>query len=221
MKKQILLLISIIISTLSMAQLAPRFGVRGGLSYSGIRGDAAKNLNSIIDYANGMVAARNHTGFFAGGYSTTPLSEVVSIEPALYYSQKGYELRGNLNFKGMDFLGASAKAQLNSHYVDLPVVVKANLAGFQVFAGPQVSYLLKSDLRTTAGMLGINLLNRNMDATQQFNRWDVGVTGGVGYQFTNGVNLMASYDHGLSRVDANQNLNAYNRAVKIGVGFTF
>ena len=72
----------------------------------------------------------------------------------------------------------------------MPVLVKANINGFQVFAGPQVSYLAQADLRTSAGVLGFNLLDKTMNATEQFNRWDVALTGGVGYQFKNGVNVM-------------------------------
>jgi hypothetical protein len=139
----------------------------------------------------------------------------------LYYTQKGYELKGELGIKGAEFIGANARARLTSHYIDLPVVLKADLGGFQVFAGPQVSYLASAGVRTTAGILGFNLLNKKMDATEQLNRWDAGITGGVGYKFVNGVNITAAYDHGLSRVDAGQSMNAYNRSVKVGVGFNF
>jgi hypothetical protein len=105
--------------------------------------------------------------------------------------------------------------------VDLPLLLKANVGGLEVFAGPQVSYLAKSDLKTTAGILGFNVLNRTMDATEQFNRWDAGVTGGVGYQFANGLNISAAYDHGLSKVDANERFDSYNRSFKVGLGFRF
>lgn len=204
-----------------MAQSKTSFGVRGGLSTANMQGDAVENLNSLLDYTDGMITTKNRTGFFAGAYTAIPLTENVTIEPGVYYTQKGYELRGDLNLKGLDFLGANAKAQLTSQYVDMPLLIKGNFGGFQVFAGPQVSYLVKADLATTAGVLGINLLNRKMDATEQFNRWDAGITGGVGYQFANGFNILAAYDHGLSKVDANQNLNSYNRSFKVGVGMSF
>lgn len=221
MKKQLLLLLSIAVSTFAMAQLKPSFGIRAGASHAGMRGDAVSNLNNLVDVANGMIATSNKTGFFAGAYAAIPLSEKISVEPALYYTQKGYTLNGNLDIKAVEFLGANANARLNMQYIDVPVLLKATINGFQVFAGPQVSYLANAGLETTAGVLGVNLLNKNMDATQQFNRWDAGLTGGVGYQFANGVNLTARYDHGLSRVDANKNLNAYNRSFKVGLGFSF
>jgi hypothetical protein len=221
MRKHFLLFASIVLSIGAMAQAKPSFGIKGGVSSSGMRGEAVNSLQSLLDFADGMITTNNRTGFFAGANATIPVGETVSIEPGLYYTQKGYELRGAFNLKNVEFLGANAKAQLTSHYIDIPVVLKANLGGLQVFAGPQVSYLAAADLRTTAGVLGFNLLNRTMDATEQFNRWDAAITGGVGYQFKNGLNLSAAYDHGLSRADANKNLESYNRSIKVGVGFSF
>lgn len=217
MKKKILLLIAIISSTFSFAQ-TPSFGVKAGVASSGIRGDAVDNFDNLLDFTNGRVTTNDYTGFFAGGFGTLPLSKNISIEPGIYYSQKGYEINGALNVKGIDFLNAGAKAVLLSQYIDMPVLLKADFGGFQVFAGPQISYLVKADLKTTAGVLGINLLNKTMDATPQFNRWDAGITGGIGYRFTNGISISASYDYGLSKADANQNVNAYNRAIKLGIG---
>jgi hypothetical protein len=217
MKNKILLFILIITSSFSFAQ-TPSFGVKAGVVFSGMHGDVVDNFKNLLDFTDGRITTKDYTGFFAGGFATLPLSENISIEPGVYYSQKGYELNGALNVKGLDFLNAGAKAVLQSQYVDVPVLLKANLGGFQLFAGPQISYLAKADLKTTAGILGINLLNKTMDATSQFNRWNAGVTGGIGYQFPNGISLTASYDYGLSRADANQNINAYNHAIKLGIG---
>jgi Outer membrane protein beta-barrel domain len=221
MRKKILLFCSLAFSTIIFAQTSPSFGVRAGLSSAKMSGDAADNLNDLLDFTNGGVTTNSHTGFFGGGYVNIPLTSQLSVEPALYYTQKGYELRGELNVKGLDFLGANAKAKLTSNYIDLPILLKGNFSGFQVFAGPQISYLTKADLRTTAGLLGFNLLNKTMDGTEQFNRWDAGITGGVGYQFANGLNITAAYDHGLSKADKNQNMEAYNRSFKVGLGISF
>ena len=221
MRRKILLICSLAFSTIIFAQSTPAFGIRAGLSSARMSGEAANNLNDLLDFTNGGITTSNHTGFFGGGYVNIPLTSQFSVEPALYYTQKGYELRGELNVKGLDFLGANANAKLTSNYIDLPVLLKGNFNGVQVFDGPQISYLAKSDLRTTAGILGFNLLNKTMDATEQFNRWDAAVTGGVGYQFSNGLNISAAYDHGLSRADKNKNMEAYNRAFKVGLGISF
>jgi hypothetical protein len=221
MKKQILLLASVIISTLAMAQDKPHFGVRGGFSSASMKGDAVNSLQNLLDFTNGAISTTSHSGFYGGGYVNIPISKELSVEPAMYYTQKGYTMTGKLNIKGADFLGINGKAQLNSQYIDVPVVLKGTMGGLQVFAGPQISYLTKADLHTTAGALGFNVVNSTSDATAQFNRWDMGLTGGIGYQFSNGLNITAAYDHGLSKVDANQNLNSYNRSFKVGLGFNF
>ena len=221
MKKQILLFALIAISSAGFAQSTISAGIRAGISSSSMRGDAVDNLHNLLDFTNGAITTSGHTGFFGGANVSIPISGAISIEPGLYYTQKGYEMKGELGLKGVEFLGANAKAKLISNYIDVPLLMKVNLNGFQVFAGPQISYLAKADLKTTAGLLGFNLLNKTMDATDQFNRWDAAVTGGVGYQFPGGFNISASYDHGLSKVDANQNLESYNNGFKVGIGYRF
>ncbi len=209
------------ISTISFAQVNPSFGIRAGMTSAGMRGDAVNNFKDLLDFSNGRINTTNRTGLFAGVYSSIPVSEVLSLDPGIYYSQKGYEMKGSLGIKALDFLGIGAKSQLQSQYLDLPVLLKANFNGLQVFAGPQVSYLLQSDLRTTAGALGFNLLDTKMNTTDFFNRWDAGVSGGVGYEFTNGLNVSATYDHGLTKADANRNLSSYNKVIKVGIGYKF
>ncbi len=186
-----------------------------------MRGDAVNNLNNLLDFANGMISTNNRTGFFAGMYTTLPIGSSISLEPALYYSQKGYGLKGSLNIKGLDFLGVNARAQLQSQYIDIPVLLKTSIGELQLYAGPQLSYLVKADVHTSAGALGFNVVNSHLDATSQFSRWDAAMTAGIGYQFQTGFNVMAAYDYGLTRVDANRNMNSYNRSFKVGIGMSF
>jgi hypothetical protein len=219
--KKMLLLLFIVITSTGFAQVTASFGVRAGFSSAGMRGDAVNSLGNLLDFTNGMVTTNNRSGYFAGVYTSLPLGNIIAVEPGIYYSQKGYELNGALNVKGLEFLGANAKAQLQSSYIDVPVLLKANMGGFHVFAGPQVSYLTGANLKVTAGLLGFNLLNKTMDASNQFNRWDMGLLAGVGYQFANGLNITAAYDHGMQKTDAGKDLDAYNRSFKIGIGYIF
>jgi len=202
------------------AQTRP--GIRVGITQSTWHGDAMNSLNDVIGFTNGYVTTKGRTGFYAGGFVNMPLTERISIEPGAYYSQKGYTLKGKLPIDKLEFLGASATAAVQSHYIDIPVLVKMNVAkGFDIYAGPQVSYLVKNNLHMEAGALGFSVLNKNMDITDNFNRVDWGVTAGAGYTFDNGFSINAGYDVGLSRLDKNSNFKSYNRAIKLGVGFRF
>ena len=199
-----------------------KYGVNAGLNHSSWKGDAVGSLEKIIDLSNGYITPQARNGIYAGGFVEMPLGGKISLQSGAYYSQKGYTLKGSIAGDKFDFLGVSAKAQLQSHYIDVPLLVKAEVAkGLQVYAGPQLSYLVKNNLKMDAGLLGFSLINANTDVTQYFNRADVAITGGASYTFDNGFSINAGYDHGLSRLDKNSNFKSYNRTFKVGVGFTF
>ena len=98
MKKQFLFALALLISSLSFAQyksspvkttaVKPTFGVRAGILSSGIRGEAAGNLNDLLGFANGMITTNNRTGFYAGAYASIPFAEGISLEPGVSYAQK-------------------------------------------------------------------------------------------------------------------------------------
>ena len=206
----------------SFSQTVPSFGLRGGVTVSSLRGEAMNNLSDVVDLTTGIVTTEPRTGFHAGGYMSLPLSANISIEPGIYYSQKGYRLQGSFDLKGLEFIGANASGELQSSYIDAPLLIRVNLVnGLQLFAGPQVSYLVKNNLQVNAGALGLSLFKRNMDITENFAKWDASLTGGLAYQFANGFNIQAGYDHGLSKLDANSRFKSYNSAVKVGIGFRF
>ena len=221
MKNKILLIISIGLSSFSIAQTTPSFGVRAGVSSSGIRGESMENLNKLLNYTNGMLTRSNNTGFFVGVNSSIPLGENFSVEPGIYYTQKGTQLIGKLPGKIGEISGVSAKSILQANYIDVPLMLKANVNGLKLFAGPQLSYLTDAHTKTTAGILGINFLNNSIDISNMLNRWDAAITGGIGYEFVNGINIVASYDYGLLKNDANRKTAAYNQSFKVGIGMNF
>jgi Outer membrane protein beta-barrel domain len=220
MKKKILLPFSLLLSVASFAQHIS-YGTAAGTAIAGMRGDAVRNVEQLLNFTNGIISTRSVTGYYAGGYTNIPVGNNLSVEPGLYYAVKGYQLSGAYSVKGIDILSGNATARFSIAYIDMPVVLKASFNGFQVFAGPQVSYLTNASLKTSAGIAGFNLLNSELDVSSKFNRWDVAVTGGVGYQFTNGIRITAAYDRGLSKVTAGQNTAAYNQVFKIGAGISF
>lgn len=198
------------------------YGVGAGLNHSSWKGDAVGSLENLVDLTKGMVTAQPRNSVYFGGFAEMPLGGNISLQPGIYYSQKGYMLKANLLGDKFNFLGVNARAQLQSHYIDIPLVLKAEVAkGLQIYAGPQLSYLVKNNVKMDAGLLGVSLVNTKMDVTNNFNRADVAITGGAMYTFDNGFFINAGYDHGLSRLDKNSTFKSYNRTVKAGIGFRF
>ncbi len=206
-----------------MASFAQRitYGASTGVAVYNMRGDAVNNIKQLLDFTDDIITAKPVTGFYGGGYTNIPLMNNLSVEPGLYYSQKGYEVSGSYTLKDIAILTASAAARLRTSYIELPVLLKANFNGLQVFAGPQISYLSNAKLNTSVSLAGFNVLNKSIDVSNQFNKWDAGVTGGIGYQFANGIRITGAYERGLSKVDAGKNAASYNQGFKIGAAFSF
>jgi hypothetical protein len=215
-----LIVIGLIIMNHSKAQIS--YGVQAGMNISNWKGDAMESLGNVVDLSKGFIGTKSRTGIHIGAYVKVPLTEQISFEPGLFYSQKGYAMNGDLKIDALKFLGVNASAKVESNYIDIPLMLNAEVAkGLHVYAGPQFSYLTGSNLHINTSVLGISLLNKRLDLTDNFNRMDVAIAGGVGYAFDNGFNIKAGYDYGLGKLDKNDNFKAYNRVVKLSLGFSF
>ncbi|MBK8788031.1 MAG: PorT family protein [Chitinophagaceae bacterium] len=219
-KKLFFSIISVLMINSLHAQVS--YGIRAGVNFAKWQGDDLQVIEDLLDKTDGYVVTKGKTGWHVGTYVNIPISNTFSFEPGLAYSKKGYSIKGDVQIPVLKILAINAGAQVQQHYIDMPLVLKANVyKGLQVYAGPQVSYLVRSTLNAKLGVLGINIFNRGFGITERFNKVDMGLTGGIGYQFENGLNVQAGYDYGLSKLDKNENYSAYNRVVKVSVGFSF
>lgn len=222
MKAKILLFTSSLVLFVTALQAQVDFKISGGGTYSTWRGDATGSMKDMVEATNGILTTHGKAGFYGGISASIPIGGGVSLSPGAFYSQKGYELSGDYKINKMDFVGANASAKVNSQYIDVPLLLKIEPSkGFEIFAGPQVSFLVKSDLKIDAGAMGFSFFKRTMDITNDMNDIDLGLTGGLGYRFANGFSVNATYDHGLSRLDKNENFKAYNQAFEVGIGYSF
>jgi hypothetical protein len=131
-------------------------------------------------------------------------------------------LSGEFSSEKLDFLNLRTTITDKANYIDVPLLAKIFVSeGFHFYGGPQVSFLVSNKINTKAGVLGLNVLDTDFNFDSPFRKTDVGLVGGVGYQFANGFNLSAGYDHGLNTVDKSNTLNTFNRVVKISAGFEF
>lgn len=208
----------------SQAQVQVKYGIRAGANVSTWQGETVQSLSNILDATNGSVSTQSKFGYHAGVYTSFQFGDHFAIEPGIQYSLKGAELNGKLTGEAgvFDILNANARFRVQSHYIEMPVLAKVYLTeGFHIFAGPQVGYLVDNKLDARASVLGFSAFNRTFDINKGFQKWDFSGVAGVGYKFTNGVNVMAAYDYGFQRIDANQSFNTYNRALKFSLGYEF
>ncbi len=218
----------IFVSVIAIVMMTPllhaqvSYGIRTGINFSKWEGDDLQAIEDLLNKTDGYVVTKGKKGLHIGGYVRIPISGVFAFEPGLQYSKKGYSIKGDFQIPALKYFGINIGAQVQSHYIDIPLVIRANVVrGLNVYAGPQVSYLARSTLNAKLGVLGISIFNRGFGITERFNKVDLGLTGGIGYEFDNGLNIQAGYDYGLSKLDKNDNYEAYNRVIKVSIGYTF
>jgi hypothetical protein len=210
----------LVISISSFAQIKPT--IKAGAVHNTWKGEAEQTFTTLVDKTNGILTTQNRTGFYAGAGVTIPVGSIVSIEPSLIYTQRGYGVKGNLTINQLKIEALNASVTSQMHYVDLPVLIKVKpVGGLIIFAGPQVSYLVKNNLRADVSVLGFSLVNTNLNITNQFNKWDMGVTGGIGYEFAGGIGITAAYDRGFRRLDQKQQFKVFNEGFKAGLTYRF
>lgn len=221
MKKNLLSLLSMLLFTyIASAQVS--FGVQAGGNVSTLKGDAIQSLNNVFDITNGIVDQKSKFGFTGRAYASLPISQSFGVETGLSYQQKGYKISGDFNSTFLKLLNTKADLINTSHYIGLDALAKVNISeGLSIKAGPQISYLAKNNLNIRSSILGFNLLNQDFDLTSNTNIWDMGLTGGISYKVSNGITINGYYTHGLSPIDKNANIKAYNRSGGITVGFEF
>lgn len=187
-------------------KLTPKFGIKGGL-----------NLTSL--YVDNVSSEHMKAGFNAGIFAKLPVTKGFSIQPELLYSVKGAKDTYN------NFVQGDGEYRFNLGYMELPVLAVVNITpNFNIHAGPYLGYLVSANVKnvnSNGSIEGATELN-----TGDFNRWDVGLAGGVGFDIS-AFTLGARYNYGLRNIGKSGNLsgdltkNSKNAGVSIYIGFAF
>ncbi|WP_400194130.1 porin family protein [Hymenobacter sp. B81] len=149
-------------------------GLKAGTSYTKLRGNDPEQLSSASN--------AYYLGFHGGALVNFAVTQAVSIQPELLYSQKGARNKINHDY------------HTRLHYLDLPIAVKVALGqtGFFVDAGPQFGYLLR-------GKSGVGKYTYKVH--DQYERIDIGFVAGLGYQLPIGLQAGFRYNGGFTRLN--------------------
>ena len=162
------------------------FGVKGGFNISNMYTDSADDENVLY-------------GFNAGVYAKFPLSEMISVQPELYYTTKGSEL----DYSIADFNGSS---KLRLDYIQLPVMVKFNIGEhFNVHAGPYAAFLVNANAKSENNF-DFAEFDEDLD-TDDFEKFEFGLGAGIEFAF-NPLTVGLRYDYGLTNVNKENNFNS-------------
>lgn len=199
MKKQ-LLSICIVLGTMAFAQSSdgPRFGVKAGSNLSSISGSDTKSK----------------VGFYAGAFVNVPISDALSLQPEIVYSQQGTKAKGDYEMATYTI----KNMQQNLDYINVPVMVRYNATPeFYLEAGPEFGLLVNAQAK--GDINGQTYKVNNKDSLRTFN-FGAGI--GLGYKFTPNIGINARYVAGLTEI-AKINLgdSSKNTNLQLGMSYSF
>ena len=186
-----------------------RFGVKAGANLSNLSGDLVNQ-----DQYN------NRWGFQGGVMVNFGLGDIVSIQPEVLYSQKGFK------YADQQFGNVRNTGSVRYNYIDVPVLVRVRAAGIFFEVGPQYSYLMNvsTDRTQTIGSTVVGNIGSGTTNLDNVQRNELGYVGGLGYQASNGVMLGVRYSGAFTDFAKNNNYsnndfrNARNSTFQAYVG---
>ncbi len=200
MKRQILLISLLILSGIlwhnnaqSQNKSPLGFGLRTGVN--------------IADYTNSRGDARS--GFTIGGYTDLHLTDRFALELSGYYSEQG-----SYDILPVDY--PTIRVDNNLDYVQFLFGPKWNLiGGFRAFSMLGVDLLVNS--HSNVRSVTSPPVHYSRSPLEDTNKTLLNITAGVGYTFKFGLDLQASYTHGLSPIIANS--EHYTSMYRVTIGW--
>lgn len=186
--------------------LSPKFGIKGGV-----------NLTNM--YVKDVSDENMKVGFNGGFFAKLPVTRGFSIQPELLYTSKGAKETYD------NFILGEGEYRFNLNYIELPVLAVFNVAkNFNVHVGPYVSYLAEANIKDLEDDGTIDEI-ADLD-TDDFNRVDYGVAGGLGIDISN-FTIGARYSYGFREIGKSGSVSgeltkdSKNSAISLYIGIGF
>jgi len=173
---------AVVISMLSFSEAQAQYaraGIKAGLNLS----------NLYVDQADDDKA---RVGWHAGFYGQLFASEAFAIQPEVNFSTKG------TGVTQIDANSARYESKFNLSYIDIPVLAVFKLGSVaEIHAGAYWAYLLGAEIKNN---------DRNPDNEfttvdrDNFDDWDYGLVGGIGFNVGESAQLGLRYNYGLNEI---------------------
>lgn len=203
MKKQVIIFCALSLCLLTNSSFAQTsYGIHAGATFNRIsQTEVIDALTPDIDYLIGFRGA-----FFA----EVPITNGLSFQPELAFSQKGFSIRQEADAELFGIaLPVGVRVNSRFDYLETPLLLKGRFGnekvqGF-VMAGPALGYAVNGNLRTrSTGFLEIQLLNTSIDLDAiNYERFEVSGVFGAGLSVDVGfgyLNLDARFQQGFTEL---------------------
>jgi hypothetical protein len=215
-----------------------RFGIQAGVVLA--------NMNSV-DYKSGGYWGNWDVspkfGFTGGVSLDIRLSKLLSLQPELLFTMKGCFREGYTDLEdpssgAVVIQDAYNEESLNMSYLEMPLLLIFNIPvkkdHFNIGLGPYVAYGIAGKSNNHFSYNNENIDEYMLDSALEYKLFtggkkrykplDYGVTGFVGFTFSNGMLIKAGYSHGLANMSVDtkyleEDVTHYYFHLSVGMAF--
>ncbi len=210
MKKIFLGSLLVFCGAITYAQV-PSIGLKAGMNIATTKDGFGSGLQDLFKNPNFK------GGLTAGAFVHIPLPGPIAIQPELLFSSEGSLQDGQI--------GASNTYvnvfKLTMNYLQIPVMFQYNAPkGFYLEAGPQIGFLLSSELLNKFPGTGSGSTTTDMKEILKGSNF--ALAGGVGYNFKSGLGIGARYTQGISNpYDGPEDFKLTGSNIYLGLHYRF
>jgi len=173
------------------------------------------NLSNVVRDNSSVNTTGAKLGANAAVFLEIPIAEIISLQPEVQFSQKGYKSTGS-------FLGSAYEYRQTTNFIEVPLLLKIKPSkSFGILAGPQFSYLMSTSTKfTTNNTAYENLVKQDNDNLRK------NILGGViGIEATASnlvVDLRYNIDFQTNNGDGTSSTPKYkNQVIALSIGLRF
>lgn len=139
--------------------------------------------------------------FKFGAFANYKLSKEMYFHPELNFASRGYQ-----------YNQVASQHKVKLSYIDVPILARYMMTGFNIIAGPYVSFLLSEGY----------YIDNNLQETKSgnhHNTFDIGLSAGVDKQFYKNFTAEARINFGFTELKSETGL--HNMNFLVGLSYTF
>ena len=189
------------------------YGVKAGINYSKYTPNIEFNGIEFVDF-NGKF------GFFVGGFVNFGFSDILKLQPELFFALQGTNTSQEIELRfspDQEPVIGELKSRVTESTISLPIMLQIYpTIKFYIEIGPQFGYIVSRKEKVTddpftelGSPFGVSEDCPNCD------KFDLGASLGIGYNFTSRIGINARYYAGL--IERNNTIKS--SVINLGVNY--
>ena len=214
MKRVIIIIVLSLFTTHIFAQNTPaEYGLKAGINHSKYTPDMEFKGIKVMEFSGKF-------GFFIGGFVNFGFSDILKLQPELLFALQGtntsreIEVRYSANEPPMV---GELKSSVTESTISLPVMLQIYPAEkFYFEIGPQFGYIVsRKETITDDPFTELGSPFGVVDDCPSCDKFDLGASLGIGFNFTNQIGINARYYAGL--IERNNTIKS--SVINVGVNY--